>query len=163
MPVLTPRRLALFVLAVCVGALAAAYAAQYLLDQRPCILCLYQRVPYAVAGALALGVLAWPAAGRPAFALVLLAFLAGAGLAGHHMGVEQHWWAGTEGCEGTLDAGLTLEQLRAQLAQAPLRRCDEITWSILGVSITIFNLIGSLGMAALVLIGRSRMTTEDRP
>ncbi len=163
MGALSPRVPALALLAICAAALAAALAAQHLFGLRPCILCLYARVPYAVAGGLAVLILIRPPSARPALALAALAFLCGAGLAGYHAGVEQHWWAGTEGCQGGFGDARSIEELRARLARAPLRRCDEITWSILGVSITIFNLIGSLGAAAFALLARYRMTTESRP
>ena len=43
----------LAILAVSIGSLAMAFAAQYLFGLDPCILCLYQRIPYAVTVVLA--------------------------------------------------------------------------------------------------------------
>ena len=87
-PTSTPRPIAL----VGLSALAAAYTAQYGFGLEPCILCLYQRVPYAVALGLGLlGLVALRPAGlQPLLVLIAgLGFLAGAGIAGYHVGVEQ--------------------------------------------------------------------------
>ncbi len=48
------------IFAVSATALANAYIAQYAFGQEPCVLCLYQRVPYAVAGVLGLAALFLP-------------------------------------------------------------------------------------------------------
>ncbi|MCH7551198.1 MAG: disulfide bond formation protein B, partial [Proteobacteria bacterium] len=53
------------ILAVSIGALATAYTAELTFDVEPCILCLYQRIPYALAGALALAALLAPGTWGP--------------------------------------------------------------------------------------------------
>ena len=150
-------------LIVAAGALAlgTAFAAQYLGGLRPCILCLYQRYPYGVA--IVLGLAGLALAGRPgALRLVLalagLAFLASAAIAAFHVGVEQHWWQGTDACAGAVVPGLTVEELKAQLLAAPIVRCDEVPWSLFGVSIAGWNLLyASLaGIAALWAAAWSR-------
>jgi len=45
-----PRLIPFAVFAAAVFALGNAYTAQYAFDLEPCILCLYQRVPYVVTG-----------------------------------------------------------------------------------------------------------------
>ena len=158
---LRPHNLALAVLAICIGSLAFAYAAQYGFDLQPCILCLYQRVPFAVAGALAVLVLVLR--GRfavPLFGLAGAAFLVGAGIAGYHFGVEQHWWAGTEGCTGALDTSLSIEDLKAQLMATPLKRCDEVTWALFGISITAYNLLWSLVLGLGTLYAARQLSKE---
>ena len=59
-----PARLPLMVLVASTGALLTAFAAQYWGGLQPCVLCLYQRWPYAVAIALALVALALGGAAR---------------------------------------------------------------------------------------------------
>jgi disulfide bond formation protein DsbB len=82
-------------------ALGMAYVSQYGFGKLPCHLCLYQRVPYWVV--IGLAPLALALRGRrglylAALAGAALAFLADAGIAFFHVGVEQHWWAGLGGC-----------------------------------------------------------------
>lgn len=145
-------RLQLRALGPTLGSLAlllGAFAFQYLGGLQPCHLCLLQRWPHAVAIALGLAILAWPKRGLAL--LAGLAVLAGAGIAGYHVGVEQHWWAGPSSCTapspGASDAGALLDQILA----TPTVLCDSIAWSWLGISMAGWNGIVSLALAALWL------------
>jgi len=143
----TLRAVAVMQMAVSVLSLAAAYTAQYGFNLQPCILCLYQRVPFAVVIALSIIGLFVPA--RAARALVALSgtvFLAGAAIAFFHVGVEQHWWEGTSSCGATLHQG-SIEDLRAQIMGAPIVKCDTPAWTLFGVSMAGYNLVMSLGLA----------------
>lgn len=157
-----PRLVPALILAASVAVLGTAFAFQYIGGLEPCILCYYQRVPYAAAIALAGGAL-WLTA-RPGGAgaaqgaakwlvrLSGLGFLIGAGIAFFHVGVEQHWWAGTESCV-TEGAATTLEELEAQLEAARIVRCDQIQWSLFGISMAGYNVLASLGLAAFAFAG----------
>lgn len=137
--------------------LAAVFALQYGAGIAPCSLCLYQRWPYYAAlllGAAALlavrldAVLPWA---RIAMALTGVGFLLGAGLAVYHLGIEQHWWSGPGTCTGAA-AGLgaaSIAELRAALEAAPVVRCDVVAWSLFGISLTGYNILGSLALAGL--------------
>ena len=145
------RLFPLIVLLVSAAVLGTALASQYWGGLRPCVLCLYQRYPYAFVIALmafAVG-LADRRGGRIAMALLTaagLAFLVGAGIGIYHVGVEQHWWAGTAEC-GSTESADTVEALRAKLlGRAPVR-CDEAAWSLFGISMAGYNVLASLGLA----------------
>jgi len=137
------------ILAGSLAALAGAFIAQYGFDLQPCVLCIYQRWPYAVAAALAVLCLFLPAQQRQwALTAAIVALLVGGGIAGYHVGVEQHWWAGTAGCTGGATPA-TLEELRAQVMSAPVVRCDEVAFSLFGISMAGYNLLYAIGLAAL--------------
>ena len=141
----------LAILIAAIGALGGAYGSQYLGDLQPCKLCLYQRWPWWIA--LAVSGLAVLLRGRPVVAMGAvvvssLAILGGAGIAGFHVGVEQHWWEGLASCGGTGDMPTTVEALRRQIMSAPVIRCDEVAWSLLGVSMAGYNFLISLGLGA---------------
>lgn len=149
-----PRTVAALVAAVGVFALAVAFAFQHLGGLAPCILCIWQRYPYGVV--IALGAIAFLLAGKPQAARALIALaglvlLADAAIAAFHVGVEQKWWEGTAECGGTLSAGLTAEELKAQLQAAPIVRCDEVAWSLFGISMAGYNFLLATvsGLAAL--------------
>lgn len=125
--------------------LLGAFGFQYLGGYQPCPLCLVQRWPHAIAIVLGLLILAWPVRG---FALLAgLVVLAGAGVAGYHVGIEQRWWPGPASCTaatpGTADTGALLDQILA----TPTVLCDTIVWSWLGISMAGWN-----GIASLVLV-----------
>ncbi len=153
---LTPVGALCAVVAASIVALGGALASQYFGGLAPCILCLYQRVPYAVV--IALGLLAWfvPRYAGWALALAALAFLTGGGIAVFHVGVEQHWWEGTQSCTGDSSAALSVDALRAQIMNAPVVKCDEVQWSLFGVSMAGYNVLASAVLAVFALLAAAR-------
>jgi disulfide bond formation protein DsbB len=148
----------LAILAASVGSLATAFAAQYLFGLDPCILCLYQRIPYAVTVVLAAAALVTPTRGplRPGLVtLCAVVFFAGAALAFYHVGVEQHWWGSIAGCGGELATDLSLEDLKAQLTEGFIARkpCDRVAWELFGLSLAGYNGIASLALGVACLAG----------
>lgn len=141
-------------LAASVAMLGGAWAFQLFGGLQPCPLCLYQRWPYWVVIVFAgLAVLAGRrlAPGALAFfaAISGLVFLAGAGVAAFHVGVEQHWWEGLSTCGGVHnDPNMSIEELKAKLFATPLVRCDDVAWSLFGISMAGYNLIASVILAA---------------
>jgi disulfide bond formation protein DsbB len=128
------------------GALLFALIMQYGLALQPCVLCLWQRVPYIAASILLVGTLLWKPFGRQSgflLGLCALSYLSGMGLAIFHSGVELHWWLGTSGCAVTpLNQG-SIEDIRRSLLQTITPRCDQIAWTFLGLSMTNYNIVFS--------------------
>jgi disulfide bond formation protein DsbB len=141
------------------AALALALIAQYGFALEPCQLCIWQRYAYGAALALGLIGLFWPGAARAFLALAGLAFLAGAGIASFHVGVEQQWWEGLPGCSSaTLQPGMSIEELRAAIeGREAVVACDEVPWSLFGISMAGYNVLASLLFAGLAfwLVGRA--------
>ena len=132
--------------------LGGAYAFQYLGGLYPCEMCWWQRYPHAAAILLAALAFTAPAASRRSRTLTLLAALAIAisGLIGvYHAGVELKIFEGFTTCTSTAKAATTNELLK-QIMAVPLIRCDQVQWSLFGVSLAGWNAIFSLGGAGLV-------------
>ena len=148
---MTPRlklaqRLALGVPALL---LAGAYVSQYGFGLFPCEMCWWQRYPHAVAILLALGSFLSPLAAPRTRVLVLLAALAVAisGAIGVvHAGVEYGRWEGLTTCSA--GGAMSLQDIMA----VPLIRCDQVQWTLAGISLAGFNAIFSLGGALLILV-----------
>ncbi|MGE0164606.1 MAG: disulfide bond formation protein B [Dongiaceae bacterium] len=148
------RRIPLLVAVASLAGLAVAFASQYWGGLQPCILCIYQRYPYGITATL--GVIGILAAARPAvlraiLLLAALAFAVDAGIAAFHVGVEQGWWQGTAECGSTLDLTLSPEELKSQLMNQPLVRCDEVAWSLFGISMAGYNFLYALALTAVAL------------
>ncbi len=174
-----PRTALALAAAASATALAAAFIGQYGFELQPCVLCVYQRWPYAFVialSAIALGAFALSPQGRKpgrklgrrlaACALLVsaLALLANSGIAAYHVGVEQHWWAGSEGCVGTGGTAQTLEALRAQIMATPVTRCDEVAFSLFGVSMAGYNVLFSFLLALYTgLAGRRAVRVRSTP
>ena len=113
------------------GALLAAFYAQFALGLNPCVLCLYQRIPFLATIVLSLAGLCLHA-NRKAVQLFLglcaLAFLINSGIAVYHTGVEKHWWeSAVEGC-AVPDFSKDPSVLEKMLT-APAARCSDIAWA----------------------------------
>jgi disulfide bond formation protein DsbB len=124
--------------------LITVLALQYLGGLPPCPLCIWQRWPYL--GVVALGLIGWRWRPRVMLALAVPALLAGAGLGAYHMGVEQGWWALPAGCAAGADAQ-SVEDLKRLLAEAP-PACDQVSFTLLGLSLAGWNVVTSLALAA---------------
>jgi len=148
-------------LAVSVAVLAGAWFFQLVVGLVACELCLYERWPWyatAVISALFLG-LRRPEVERYAPALLGLLFLGGFCLASYHVGVEQKWIAGPDACTSSIGDGhkaKTIEELTAQIMAAPTVRCDDIQWSLFGVSLAGWDALLYLGMIGVAWNARSR-------
>lgn len=146
------RLIPAFIFVASAGALTMALGAQYIQELEPCILCLYQRIPFVLTGILAIVALRLKAS-SPLIPLIIIAcgliYLCGAGVAIYHVGVEQHWWV--SGCSGALSENVSLDQLRASLMQKPEKACDEVNWTLFGISMATYNVLasGALGMASV--------------
>ena len=133
-----------------VGLLMAAFAFQHLGDMAPCKLCIWQRWPHAAA--IVIGVFAMAVPGRGFPLLGMLAALTTAGIAGYHTGVERGWWEGPSSCTSSGTAGVSADELFDQIMAAPLVRCDEVPWDMLGLSMASWNGIVALGLALIWLM-----------
>ena len=143
--------------------LGGAFAFQYIGGLEPCVLCWWQRYPYGVVIGLAVvgGVLCrtpGPAKGvvGTLMGLSALALLTDAGIAGFHVGVEEHWWQGTQGCVGTVSAD-SIEALRNKLLAQKVVRCDEIAWSLAGISMAGYNMAAALGLSTFAGLAALRI------
>jgi disulfide bond formation protein DsbB len=142
------------ILGACIGALGFAFTLQYGFDVHPCVLCLWQRVPFGLCAALAVAALIWrPYDHRARILLGICAalFFINTGLAFFHTGVEQHWWAGTSGCAVTPLHAQSVDDLRTQILNTVLGHCDQISWTFLGLSMANWNIPFSLLLAIFVL------------
>ncbi|MSP47854.1 MAG: disulfide bond formation protein B [Alphaproteobacteria bacterium] len=125
---------------------------------QPCVLCLWQRWPHAVAIAAGLMGVFLIRQGRGSASgwatLVAAAALAvTAGLGAYHAGVELRWWEGTQACGATGPVATGAAALRDRLLAAPVVRCDEVARSLLGVSMAGWNFLLSGALASLGLRG----------
>jgi disulfide bond formation protein DsbB len=157
---LQPRTLFAVLLAAAVAILGTALASQYLGGLAPCELCLWQRYPYAIVIGLAgigfglAGVHGMPRGALAGVAaLIALALAADAAIAVFHVGVEQHWWQGAAGCTGETGGARTAADLARQLKVTPVVRCDEVAWSLLGVSMAGYNALAAAALAAYAAAG----------
>lgn len=145
---LTANLLALIVPA---ALLAGAYAFQYIGGLPPCEMCWWQRYPHFAAVAIALVAALLNAPARIwLIRLAALAIAVSGAIGIYHAGVELKWWKGVTACTATPITG-SMQDILTQVMATPLVRCDEIPWSLFGISLAGWNAIISLVSAGMIL------------
>lgn len=136
--------------------LAAALVFQSI-GYAPCELCILQRWPHVAAAAI--GLMIWFLGFRRWLAVLGMAVAAIAcALALYHLGVEYGWWAGPSHCSGGVSdlADLSTTELMTRLQGAPVVRCDEIAWRLLGLSMAGWNMLCSAGLVVIWAVSLRR-------
>ena len=157
------RDMPLWAMAASAIALLVALGSQYLGGVAPCKLCLWQRLPHGAVIVIGVGALLWFREPRERLFLTWLAaitFAVGAVIALYHSGVEQHWFAGPRSCSGdsSLNSAQSIDELRGMLLAAPVVRCDEIPWSLFGLSIAAWNAVACILLAVFCgVVGRRQL------
>ena len=139
--------------------LAGAYAFQAA-GYAPCRMCYWQRWPHFAA--VGVGLLIWSLRpGAPAGVLRALAALGAfaaattAGIGVFHTGVERGWWEGPASCTGGGLAGLSGMDLLARDGPG-IVMCDEVAWSLLGLSMASWNAVASAALVPIWLLAARR-------
>ena len=144
-------------LAIPLALLGGALLSQYVGGLYPCEMCIWQRWPHGAAILLALAALASPIEAPRTRAVVVFAALAIAvsgAIGAFHAGVEYGWWEGLTTC--TTNGATSLDDILS----VPLVRCDQVQWSLAGISLAGFNAIFSLGGAAAIAWLATRRTAR---
>jgi disulfide bond formation protein DsbB len=143
------QSIALSLLAAC-AMLGGALVFQYAGGLFPCEMCIWQRIPHAAIIGCSLMALLLQTRGKAPRARIVMVcvavlFLLSAGLGLLHMGVEQKWWVIQTSCTATGGADLSA------IMQAKVTRCDDIAWSMFGLSMAGYNMLFSGTMAAFLI------------
>lgn len=152
-------RYAALIAAIAALTLGGAWFFQLVLGLQPCPLCLEQRYAYYLAVPLAIAVAVVAGRGGPRWLvyagllIVALAALGNAVLGGYHAGVEWQWWQGPTDCSGPVTNLGSAGDLLSRLDTVKVVRCDEVQWRFLGLSMAGYNVLLSLLIAALALLG----------
>jgi disulfide bond formation protein DsbB len=158
-----PRLAPLLLLIAAAAVVGGAWGFQVIGSLAPCELCLYERWPYyaVIAAALVALVAGRRDATQALLVFSALVFLAGAGLGLYHVGVEQHWIAGPTACTGGAPAG-SVEELRRRLLGQQVVQCDEVQWSLFGLSLAAWNAVISLALALAAFAALRRSGSRRR-
>lgn len=165
---ISDSRLRIFNLAgflACAMMLAYAYYAQFVLELQPCPLCIFQRVAMiALAAVFLLASLHNPVGwGRKAYAALLgLAALAGAGIAGRHVWIQHLPADEVPACGPGLDYMLDVFPLSdaIRMVFTGSGECAEIDWTLLGLSMPAWTLIAFLSFAVYAIVTNASGTTR---
>lgn len=150
---LRPRLALVFIAALCV--IGVAHLSEYWGGLLPCALCLKQRVAFYLALPL-LALAYWqadkaPAAMRGLLTTIGIIFLANAGLAFYHAGIEYGYWLGPASCGGGGGQALDTKALFEALTSSAMVRCDAPAFTLFGISLAGYNMLACLALGGLAL------------
>lgn len=151
---ITRKAINYFVLFICCFALIFAWVAEYIFGILPCVLCYYQRYLY-IAVILLLSTHFFIFGGRlPRFFSLLASFclFACAGLAAYQVAIEYHWVEVPQLCKTSVSTD-NFEQFKAMVRSTTAVSCDKVQFSLFGISMAGYNVLLSIGLGLLSLIG----------
>jgi disulfide bond formation protein DsbB len=139
-----------FLLASSSLALCLAYISQYIFNYQPCILCLYQRIPFFIIvflSAIGLAIYRKIKIAKIIFLFCLAMLFFNAIIAFYHSGVEYKIFKGFSGCNAQdLSSVKNIEELRKIIEKTNSVKCDEPQLFVLGLSMAEWNFIFCLGL-----------------
>jgi len=120
----------------------------------PCEMCMWQRWGHAAAATLATLSLAAGQRSRnlslAALALAIASMATSGAIGIFHAGVEWKLWEGLTTCSARTNHGDG--DVLMDIMKAPLVRCDEAAWRLMGLSMAGYNAVISLGTAMLAAL-----------
>ncbi len=136
------RKFYLLIFIVCVISLISAVYIEYIMDQKPCKLCIYQRIPYIFSIFICYFGYNYSKNFLWIYLLTLTFFLSSI-LSGYHVGIENSIFSEFSGCTNNsldiTDKSKILESLSQNMPS-----CKEINFKIFGLSLATINFMISL-------------------
>ena len=129
--------------------LIAALYVEYILGFKPCILCIYQRIPYAIA--ILISLIAFFIGNRSILLIILgLTFLSGILLSGYHVSIEKGVIEPLFSCTGENIKALEKEEILKSLNNIQ-PDCKGVDFSIFGFSLATLNFIISFVLTIVIV------------
>ena len=130
-------------------ALASAFFIEYVLGHQPCNLCILERIPYLMAIIIILLNYKFIRLEKYFILLLILIFLAATILSLYHLGIEQGFIEESLVCDLKKGSDLvSKEDILKQLQEKNIS-CKDVTFKIIGLSLTSYNII----ISSLITIG----------
>ena len=145
----------LFFLFFSVTALIIVYYLEFFQNIQPCKLCIYQRIPYFIIILLAISYLLLKnqSLKKITFIFYILIFFFSLIMAIHHLGVEKNLWTSVTSCDAEIKNFTNNKDLKEFLLNKDFISCNQVTFQFLGLSLAGYNVIISLILLGLSIIG----------
>lgn len=131
----------LIIISFCI--LVSTLLIEYIFNFPPCKLCIYQRIPYLLIIILGIGLIFLKK--NKEFLLIFIVLqIVNFFIAFFHSLVERGIVNYEMNCTSTGSDIQTIEELRSFLDKVPIAKCNEILFSIMGLSLANFNLLVSV-------------------
>ena len=125
-------------------ALISAYFIEYILGHQPCNLCLIERIPYMIALIIITINYKFNHLERYLILLLVFVFLTSTLISLYHLGIEQGFIKESLVCDLKNSSKILSKEEILQQLQQKIVSCKDVTFKILGFSLTTLNMIISL-------------------
>ncbi len=128
-----------------------AFYVEYVLEHKPCNLCLLQRLPYILSIILIILVTIFKNLERLLFLFLSLIFLLGSLLALYHVGIERGLISESYICGNGIDTSSTDKTEILNQLENKVISCKNVTFTIFGLSLATINTFISAVIATITL------------
>ena len=126
-----------------------ALISEYVFGFAPCSLCLIQRYPHILVAVTSVWLIFFRTHNVFLYPVNTLVMALSIILASYHVGVEQSIFQGPQSCSSSnlpLVSEKSAEALLKEILNTSAIRCNEVTWSLMGLSMATWNLILSIAL-----------------
>ena len=141
---LNKKKILLLTFLLSLFALISAYFIEYILGYQPCNLCLIERIPYVIALIIITINFKFNHLERYLILLLVIVFLASTLMSLYHLGIEQGFIKESLVCDLKNSSKILSKEEILQQLQQKIVSCKDVTFKILGFSLTTLNIIISL-------------------
>ena len=132
----------LFITILSIITLVGAVYIEYILDAKPCKLCIYQRYPYIAAIFISFfGYYKYT--NKYILYFLIFIFFVGLIISGYHVGIEKSFFLDFSGCVSGNTNTFIKEDLLNNLSEIP-NNCKDVYFTIFGLSLATINALMSL-------------------
>ena len=131
-------------------AIISAYIVEIILGHKPCNLCLYERIPYAVGLILILQIIFLKKYEKISVFLIFFTFLISFFLASYHLGIEESFFNEPLTCKTNTNLDLTSKELLKGLNKSVIS-CKNVSFRIAGLSLAAINAFLSFLIAVIYI------------
>ena len=143
------KKFYIVIIALSFFSLSAALYVEYILGFKPCILCIYQRIPYAIAILICLT--AFLIDNKKILLVILgLTFASSFLLSGYHASIEKGFIEPIFSCTGENINALEKEEILKSLNNIQ-PDCRDVDFSLFGVSLATLNFIISIVLTTVIV------------
>ena len=140
----------LFIFAVSFFSLATAFYIEYILGFKPCVLCLYQRIPYALALIISLMVFFYDNK-NVLLKFLALTFISSILISGYHVSIENAIIEPIFSCTGENTSIIDKEEILNSLKDDTQVDCKDVNFSFFGVSLATLNFLNSFVFTLVIV------------
>ena len=141
---LNKKKFLLLTFLISLFALISAYFIEYILGYQPCNLCLIERIPYMMALIIITINFKFNHLEKYLILLLVFVFLTSTLISLYHLGIEQGFIKESLVCDLKNSSKILSKEEILQQLQQKIVSCKDVTFKILGFSLTTLNMIISL-------------------